>query len=67
MVVGALTWLTGELWGVHRNATVRHPGKDTTSQWVWWLERKVPFTRVLIGVFFASLIGHLLWHGILLP
>ncbi len=71
MLVGGLTWLGGELYGVHRNATVKRPGNDTTSQWVWLAERvklgKIPVVRVLVGMFVLSLFGHFMWHGALLP
>ena len=71
MLIGGLIWLAAELYGVHRNATVARPGNDTTSQWVWWLERiklgRVPVFRVLVGVFVLSLFGHFMWHTWLLP
>ncbi len=67
MAVGGSLWLGGELYGVHRNQTVENPGNDTTSQWTWWAERKWPILRPLIAVFFLSLVGHFLWHGVLLP
>lgn len=67
MALGGLLWLGGELWGVYRNSTVKNPGRDTTSQWVWLAEAKFPVLKVLITVFFVSLIGHFLYHWMLLP
>lgn len=63
MLVGAVAWLVGELIGVF------HKGKqrDTTSDWVWYLEAKVPALRWLVGVFVLSLFGHLLFGTWLLP
>lgn len=62
MVVGGLTWLTGELIGV-----IRHRGRNTTSEWVWWAQAKVPMLRwVTIGLF-VDLTVHLGWHTDLLP
>jgi hypothetical protein len=67
MLLGGVGWLIGELWGVYRNSTKAKVGKDTTSQWVWWLEARVPLVRVLVGMFVLSLFGHFLWRGMLLP
>lgn len=63
MLVGGFAWLAGELYGVFRKGR----GRDTTSDWVWWLEARVPFVRVLVGVFVVSLFGHLLFGWMLLP
>jgi hypothetical protein len=57
MLIGSLTWLIGELWGVRSKKNM-----DTTSEWVWWIEARIPFTRWLIVTFLLSLIGHFLWH-----
>lgn len=67
MLAGALMWLGGELFGVHRNATVKDPGNDTTSQWVWAMEKRYWISRILVGTFVVSLLGHFLWHKMLLP
>ena len=64
MVVGAVVWLAGELWGVFHNSK-REP--DTTTGWVHLLEAKFPIARVFIGVFVLSLFGHLLFGTWLLP
>lgn len=67
MLIGGITWLAGELWGVWRNAHVKNPGNDTTSQFVWLAERKWPLVRILVAVFVVSLLGHFEWHYSLLP
>ena len=67
MLVGGLAWLAGELFGVYRNETVQNSGRDTTSQWVWFVENKFPIVRVFLGVFLVSLVGHLLFGTWLLP
>lgn len=63
MLVGGLGWLAGELYGVFRKGK----GRDTTSEWVWWLEAKLPIARVLVGVFVISLFGHFEFGTTLLP
>lgn len=63
MIIGGLTWLTGELLGVFHKSKQ----KDTTSDWVWYLEAKFPVLRVLVGVFALSLFGHLMFGWWLLP
>jgi hypothetical protein len=60
MIVGGLLWLAGELYGVYHRS-------QTTSGFVWSVEARWPLVRVLVGVFVASLFGHFLWHGALLP
>jgi hypothetical protein len=66
MIVGAALWLTGELWGVKR----RGKKMDTTSEAVWWLQKRPwvgPIIRVLVVVFVLSLAGHFFYGWSLLP
>lgn len=63
MILGALTWLVGEIDGVF----VRKQANDTTSEFVWHTELKWPITRVVVGTFVVSLLFHLLFGTVLLP
>lgn len=67
MGIGGGLWLSGELFGVYLNQKRRKRQNDTTSQWVWFVEKKFPVARVLVGVFVLSLFGHFMWKGMLLP
>ena len=53
MVFGGLVWLAGELLAVFTGRAET----DTTSAWVWKLEKALPIARVLIAVF-------LVWLGL---
>lgn len=61
MLAGGLVWLLGELWGVKKDSAAGS-GKNTTSEWVWWLEDRpyigIPI-RILAAVFLTSLVAHL--------
>jgi hypothetical protein len=62
MIVGGTLWLAGELWGVFSKRSM-----DTTSEWVWWAEARMPILRVVVGVFVLSLFAHFMWGTTLLP
>lgn len=64
MLVGAVTWLVGETLGIVHNAKV-HPktgAPQTTSGWVWLLERKFSFGRMLVAAGLGALAVHFLIH-----
>lgn len=66
MVCGGLAWLAGELIGVHRQG----PGADTTSEFVWWLEKQRwvgPTIRALVLAFTLSLAAHFALGWSLIP
>lgn len=61
MILGGIAWISGELIGVHR----QEKGADTTSEFVWWLQKQKwigPLVRVLVGAFVLSLAAHF-WFG----
>lgn len=62
MLVGALVWLTGEVWGIVRNAHGHTGTPQTTSGWVWLLERKWSFGRMVVAAGLAALSVHFLLH-----
>lgn len=55
MLVGALIWLAGELWGVFTASRKL----DTTSEYVWWAQKKWPFVRIVVASLVALLAAHL--------
>jgi hypothetical protein len=63
MLGGAAIWLTGELWGVTRDLVEHYHGlPDTTSGWVWTLEHKWPFLRIIVCVLLLILALHFVIH-----
>lgn len=49
MLTGASVWLAGEIYGVVRDAHGYHGPPDTTSGWVWALEKRFRSTRILVA------------------
>lgn len=62
MLVGALVWLAGEIFGVVRDAHGHRGEPDTTSGWVWLLEHKWPVARIGVAAAVALLFSHLVFH-----
>lgn len=56
MIAGSLIWFVGEMIGVFSKRNM-----DTTSEWVWWAEAKIPLLRWVVATFFISLIFHFLF------
>lgn len=65
MLLGAVVWLTGELLGFFTDSP--HSPPDTTSGWVWFLQKRHPILRWVIGIFTLSLFAHLAFGTWLLP
>jgi len=60
MLVGGVIWLTGELIGVFTNS-------ETTSRFVWALQKKWPIVRVVVAAFVVALGAHFAYHTPLWP
>lgn len=60
MLAGSLIWLAGELTGVYNDAHGYHGPPETTSGWVWLLERKHRPFRMVVAASLAALAVHFL-------